>query len=296
MLSIKLSAALIVLLVIKPALQMIKEKKVKEILFFTGLGVLIMLPFLIRNVIISGWLVYPFTVFDFLDADWKIPAGLAAYDAMEIQVWGRGLYDVAAYNLPVSEWFPAWFHTQGRIDRLFVIAGIAAVPLSAAALIYAVRRKKTVLADCMLAAAVINGCFLFWLVSAPLIRYGCVYLWLAPTVTFAALAVHCIPEGRGKQLLFRMVYAAVGIAGCYKAAAFGIETVTAASADFLLVQKDYENFETHSYEIEGNTFYYPVEGDRVGYEAFPSAPGQAEIELRGEKLEDGFRYKQENKE
>ena len=150
-LSIKLSAALIVLLVIKPAVQLVKEKNIKGITIFIGLGILVIAPYLIRNVVISGWLVYPFTVVDFFPVDWKIPAEIAAYDAKEIQVWGRGLYDVAAYEQAISEWFPAWFRTQSVVDRMFIIAGIAAVPVSVVALVAAIINKKKVLMDCMIA-------------------------------------------------------------------------------------------------------------------------------------------------
>ena len=53
-------------------------------------------------------------------------------------------------------------------------------------------------------------------------------------------------------------------------------------------QKEYENYETASYVIEGITFYYPVSGDQVGYEDFPSAPVKKELKLLGEDLADGF--------
>ena len=142
-----------------------------------------------------------------------------------------------------------------------------------------------------MAAAVVNGSFLFWLLSAPLIRYGCVYVWLAATVTFGGLLVYLIPEGRFGRMFWRTVYVAIGVVGCYKAFALGKEIVAGASADYFLVQKDYENFAAESYEIEGVTFYYPVEGDRIGYEAFPSAPNRVELEFRGEEVKDGFRYK-----
>ncbi|MBD5475645.1 MAG: hypothetical protein HDR17_06655, partial [Lachnospiraceae bacterium] len=45
---------------------------------------------------------------------------------------------------------------------------------------------------------------------------------------------------------------------------------------------------TQSYEINGVTFYYPVIGDQVGYEAFPSAPAKTDVRFLGEGIEDGF--------
>lgn len=149
--------------------------------------------------------------------------------------------------------------------------------------------------DCMLAAVVINGSFLFWLFSAPLIRYGCVYVWLAPAVTFGGLAVFLLRKGKTARIFWRAAYVAIGLAGCYKAFALGREILTGYTKEFFVVQKDYENFTAESYEIGDITFYYPAEGDRIGYDAFPSSPDRAMVELLGKGLEDGFRYKDLNR-
>lgn len=284
--SIKLSAALIVLLVIKPAVILIKERNYKGIASFTGWGILIILPYLVRNVIISGWLVYPFTTLDFFSVDWKIPKQLADYDAKEIQVWGRGIYDVARFEEPIGEWFPAWFSALGGIDKLFTIAGIAAVFVLAVTAVYVLLKRRKDMADRLFAAAVVELSFLFWLFSAPLIRYGCVYVWLAPVITFGGLAIELLK----KDKVWRIIYVSVGLAGCYKLLAFGKEIVSAYNGQYFVLQKDYESYETETYEIEGVTFYYPAEGDRTGYEKFPASPSRAKIAFRGKDIKDGFRY------
>ena len=48
--TIKLSAGLLVFLAVYPAVTLIRQKRWKEIFFFLGVGVLIVAPFLIRNV------------------------------------------------------------------------------------------------------------------------------------------------------------------------------------------------------------------------------------------------------
>lgn len=290
--SLKLSAALIVLLALKPAAMLIKEKNWKGIAVFICLGAMVLLPYLIRNVLISGWLVYPFTWVDFFQVDWKIPKGLADYDAREIQVWGRGVYDVARYGEPIGVWLKGWFLSQTAFDKLFILAGIAAVPVSAIAWFVAGIKKADRQRDGMLAAVTVNLSFLFWLFSAPLIRYGCVYVWLAAPVTFGGLAIWLIGKKNAGKYFWRAAYGLLAVVGCYKIFAFGREIVLGFSPDYFIYQKEYENFETEDYEVEGVTFYYPVEGDRVGYDAFPSSPGRAEIQLRGTALEDGFRYKE----
>ena len=75
---------------------------------------------------------------------------------------------------------------------------------------------------------------------------------------------------------------------CYKSLALGRQITASYENRYWLVQKEYENYETASYVIEGITFYYPVSGDQVGYEDFPSAPVKKELKLLGEDLADGF--------
>lgn len=286
--SIKLSAAFILLLAVKPAVMLIKKRNIKGILCFISLGILIMLPFLIRNVLISGWIVYPFTFADFFNVDWKIPQGIAEYDAKEIQVWGRGIYDVTRYGEPVSSWFGGWFISQGIVDRIFITAGIAAVPVSAAAYIIAAAGKMKKQKDMLLAVITVNLSFIFWLFSAPLIRYGCVYVWLAASLTFGAAALWLI---NNQRLFWKIMYMGLLLAGCYKLAAFGRELMIGYSPEYYIYQKDYDRFDTEEYRIDGIEFYAPAEGDRTGYDAFPSSPAEADIALRGNGLEDGFRYK-----
>lgn len=68
-----------------------------------------------------------------------------------------------------------------------------------------------------------------------------------------------------------------------------METAKSATPAYLVFQKDYENFETVPYELHGYTFYYPKEGDRTGYEDFPSSPVKAEDIFLGDTIEEGFR-------
>lgn len=285
LLTIKLSAALIVLLVIKPAWMLLREKKWKEIGIYLLLGILIAVPFLIRNVILSGWLIYPFTSIDLFAVDWKIPEGIAAYDAKEIQVWGRGYSDVTRFDISIMEWLPDWFNGLGGMDKLFVLGALASVVICGLRLVLSLLRKKAVF-DELLLEAVISICFLFWLLSSPLIRYGCVYVYLVSAVVLGDI---CTEFFRGKKIE-KICIAIIGIFLLYKAGAFGKELVNSYVNDYWICQKDYENYETYSYEIEGVAFYCPISGDQVGYESFPSSPTEAQIAFRGEGLDDGFYY------
>lgn len=160
----------------------------------------------------------------------------------------------------------------------------------------------------------VTASFVFWLCTSPLIRYGCVWVYLTPAVALGGIydgvmrfadcggeTAYALQErdrpgaqngknGRGWR--FRVAWAvsaAVIFLLLYKGLALAREIAGSHGNDHWLTQKDYENYETYAYEIDGVTFYCPVQGDRVGYEAFPSSPAEAEITFLGEELKDGFR-------
>ncbi len=167
------------------------------------------------------------------------------------------------------------------------------------------------------AQGTVAASFLFWLCTSPLIRYGCVYVYLTPAVVFGGIyaAVMDAPlcaenqyehfagaegeEGSGSKggnamarwcrAIESIVCGAVCLLLVYKAFALGRGIISAHENAYWLLQKDYENYAVESCEIEGVTFYYPSQGDQTGYDAFPSAPAKPQIAFLGTGLVDGFR-------
>lgn len=304
LMTIKLSAALILLLVVHPAYYLMKDKKWREIGQYLFLGILTALPYFIRNVLLSGWLVYPFTQIDLFEVPWKIPKGMADYDAREIQVWGRGYTDVAQFDKPIREWLPGWFQTLAGSDKLLVLAaGCSVCILIVCGCIMLWKRSAVPARQCqvLLVQVTIAGSFLFWLGTSPLIRYGCVYVYLTPMVVLGGIYDEVINQRgcaekktRGWAVWFRssaskLCVAVVVLFIGYKICALGQEIIRSCTNDYWLVQKDYDNYEVIPYQIEGVTFYYPAQGDQVGYESFPSSPTMAQIRFLGEDIKDGFK-------
>ncbi len=286
LMTVKLSAAFILLLTVYPAVCLVGGRKWKETGVYLGLGVVTALPFFIRNVLISGWLVYPFTQIDLFDVAWKIPKGMADYDAREIQVWGRGYSDVERYGESMRAWLPQWIKALDGTDRVFLAMAVSGILVLALLLVYASVKRKKEMWDYLFVEGVLTVCFLFWLFSAPLIRYGCVFLWMSPVLVWGHLYLLISPH----LDRFRIYYIALVLIGVYKLAAFTMETGRGMTAEHLLKQKDYENFETIDYELNGYTFYYPAQGDRTGYLDFPAAPlKQEEGIFRGRTLREGFK-------
>ena len=291
--SLKLTAGLILILVLKPAIMLIQQKRWKEIILYLCMGIGVITPWLIRTVWISGYLLYPFPALDIFSVDWKISAQAAALDAAEIKTWGRGLNNAALVNMPMTEWFPQWFQTMlPKLGKLFIIADIISIILGFIMLIISLfRRKADKIKDIGLVWLAIAASYLFWQLSAPLIRYGYAYILLLIAMTGGMMwTAICIKiKLADTESMDRILCILLLMLGFVKIWSLGGYIVTQSNLPYYVAQQNYGSYELDSYEVTGVTFYYPVSGDRVGYDAFPAIPRKEEIEFRGDTLKQGFR-------
>lgn len=289
--TLKLTAGVILLLVIKPAYLLLKEKRGKEIAVSLAMGVLVLAPWVIRTALISGYLLYPFPALDVLSTDWKIPAQAAARDAAEIKTWARGLNNAALVGIPIKEWFPHWFSTMlPSLGKLFVSADFVCAGLWLCLMTKAVirlRKKKTLQGEwdglLVLASAVFS--YVFWQLSAPLLRYGYAYVLLVIVLTAGILYQRWKAPAAAERVFGILVLAFVLV----KAVTLARYAWSVSDEPYYIVQQDYGSYELNSFEVNDVLFYYPKNGDRTGYEAFPAVPAQTEFEFRGEGIQDGFR-------
>ena len=288
--TVKFSIALLVLLVIKPAIMLIKDKKYKQIAVCLGAGICVLLPFFIRNVLISGWLIYPSTFIDLFNVDWKIPKGVAQYDAMEIGVYGKAINDVTKLDMPITEWLPGWFRAMSLVEKGWVsltfIGIIAGVVYFGYKLI-----KRRADYDKLLVFIVIVASGLFWFFSAPLVRYGYGYLTCIPLFVDGMLCMELVKKTDDKKALYIayvIVFAAVGI---YRIKTVGYDIITTLDQPYYIAQEDYENWPAKEYDLEGHTIFVPEQDALIGYSQFPASLMLIDIEMRGDDWKDGFRYK-----
>lgn len=107
-----------------------KKKEYKTQLFVLASGVIIIIPFLLRNLFLSGYLFYPSVALDLFSVDWKVeksvPLGLLHF----IKYFNR----VNEMYLPISstelvgfpDWIPLWYKHLFRYDKILVtFSGVA---------------------------------------------------------------------------------------------------------------------------------------------------------------------------
>lgn len=295
--TLKFSACLLVLAVIYPAVFLVKEKRWKETGVYLGSGLVILLPFFIRNFLISGWLLYPFNGIDLFQVEWKIPEEYLLVDANQIKVWGRCLYDVDKVDWPVSKWLPIWWEGQERYEQMLlgaVCLGCALLVIQWAAKIW---KHKKIRWDLFTLEMTILVCMAAWFFMAPFIRYGLAFLF----------AVIMIPAGEWLSEEKRGLYSIVtgGLIFCILVSVSpywdhyitdaGVFVKQNLTQPYYLIQKDYDRTEVGSCEINGNLIYYPESGEINDYHVFPGTCYKPMLErstLIGNEIKDGFRAKE----
>lgn len=282
-LTLKLTAGLILILLIKPAYRLLKEKQWKQILCYLLLGILTAAPWLIRGVLISGWFLYPFPALDLFDLPWKQKTEWVKTDAGAIKTWGRGVNNSVLAAQPIWEWYGTWFKTLSLMEKGIALVDIAALVSFVGAAIAVFLRKNWENLDRLLVCATAACSYLYWQTSAPLPRYGYTYMLLLPALVF----------GWGILLLKkdRLLRGGLALYGVYKIVMLISYIAGCAWYPAYIRQVDYYSADTEVWtvEVDGAEFYC-TEEDGIGYAYFPGSSAYEEFRLRGNGLKDGFEW------
>ena len=287
-LTLKVTAGLILILIVKPAYRLLREKRWKEIGIYLLLGLLVAVPWMARTVIITGWLFYPLPGLDLFDFDWKMPEYLLHVDAFQIKVWAKGTNDTGNPSAGIVEWFPNWFRDEiFATEKLLILADIAAEFLCVVIAVYVFIKRQWEKLDIILVLAAVACSYTYWQLTAPMMRYGYAYVLLLA----ALMAGYLLQYSR---MIVKVAYVFLVVYGVYKLYICVDEIIQSGHGPYYVWQETYDVYEVESYEVDGVTFYYNPLGDAVGYEAFPAVFGEDyTFELRGDSIEDGFRPREE---
>ncbi len=289
--TVKLSVATLPLLILLPLGTLIKRRAWKKIGGYVAVCLAVVLPFLLRNVMISGYLLYPYPEIDLFLVDWKMPAFTALFDRYEIRVWGQGVRDITKWNAPFGEWFPTWFSSIGKGNVGLLTANPLCILIVFALSIYACYKKD---GKWLHLTIVIIAGLMLWMVGSPDIRYGGCYLGMMPMLCAGMILSKVqrkIPERIAGSIaigliLCLIVFSLKSVCGYDRF--IGFSQVRGAHA-----YQDRACLET---ELNGLPVYYPEDGDQTGYDPFPSLPYAERLELiemRGDTYRQGFRMKEE---
>ena len=111
----------------------IKNKNFRASLLPVLCCLLLIVPFLIRNIIIAGYPFYPATYFDFVNVDWKPDPQMTERLLEYIKYYNRvstTYLDIEQTKALGSAWVPAWFQYLFPFDKILVLAGLAGILFS----------------------------------------------------------------------------------------------------------------------------------------------------------------------
>lgn len=318
--SVKLSAAILFIMVLRPLIGLAVKRKSIYIYRFVLIGAIVIIPYLIRSIILSGYLVYPVAGLDLFNFDWEMPKSVVVTDNTWIKMFARlAGAKHTYYNIKDSfaVWFKVWMSRNYVQYSILAITDIimAFLTLCIVSVITVKKRRGTY--DRMIYVGVSIG-FLFTLYSAPSLRFGIVWFYFMPIVCIYSVLDYFISDG-GMGGFIRVCGKVSRTPGFIAGAALvllisGIHFFLLANEygmDDKIVPAEYAYSadDESIYEISGLGFYYTNsdEGKQrtadgyeglLGYYGFPGSCNLAslkKIELRGDGLNDGFRVKQEYK-
>ena len=261
----------------------------KDTIKLSTILVLIILPWLIRNTILSGWLIYPFPHIDLFSFDWKVPKELVIIENLTIVGWARLenhdlLLEIARMNF--LEWFPIWF-SQLSIIRILILALSFSFPVIY--LFYFHKKRNNFILTSLIITSFVG--LLFWLFMAPDFRFGKAFIYVAfiSPLFFFTFVIKFKPN----PLIYNLIFTFILIAVCLKILNDFNPYKNSKYNGILIPIKTPkpENLVFLNYKVDKNLFYYPNVGVQCYDQTLPCLPYlNRNISLRGNKIQDGFKY------
>ena len=244
------------------------------------LSLAILLPWLARSVIQSGYLVFPYSQLDLFHLDWRIPASYVDSVREGVIGWARQPNKdwIQSADLPLATWLPAWFAQQTFNQRLMIVAAI----LSPLSLLFKEARRYAVL-------VFINYVGIwFWLLTAPNLRFGYGVLLAADAFLAAALLIFIVKKSWAAQAP-RLSFVAGSVLLLLLAYTLVSTFDSGSLQKRLLLPLDYRTFRTVPCAAGNLTLSCASAYKQCGYATFPCVPNvPSGVFPRGSSFQDGF--------
>ncbi len=176
-LTVKLSAIPIVIFIFLLVLP--SKKRVGLIKNGAVFGFLLILPWMIRNLILSGYPLFPSTAFGWFNFDWKMPIDQVHDEQIAIRGWSRfpRIDPNEILAMPLKSWVKIWFLYQTINRRILILAALflPVLHFSFSGLSFGFRKLSKRSGSLFTISTLFAG-VLFWFFSAPNIRFGFAFL------------------------------------------------------------------------------------------------------------------------
>jgi hypothetical protein len=246
----------------------------------------VMLFWVIRSVVASGYLVYPIA-WTGLPVDWKIPEHLVADEVNAIGAWARLPYHPWREVISSWNWFPQWlFRITDRPDT------VAAFGLMTVALIYFVlarkafpRRTNSAIGSISVILSIGLCSLVFWFLSAPDPRFLGAVLWIVLLGVVGLVFDGVLLEEQIRLSKILLLLSWIAVVLCFARNGLALTYSTNGKLAESMTKPDLKRGITGS----GLTIYTPAQGDECWDAPLPCTPYfRPQLRLRGKSLSEGF--------
>lgn len=282
----KLSNTPVGLLLFYVFIQVMRQKNYRLSIAQVIVGIVVLLPWLVRNIILSGYLVYPAALGGelFSHFDWQVPISDVESMKQCIANWAR--YKSCA--IATTAWLPQWLTELRRSTLLADSKIIIGVSLGYMMIAFA-QWRQTIRVSWVTLWPVYGIGLLglgFWFYSAPDVRFGLGFISLALVLLLlpasAALAKIISPKN-SVSLLATLAIILLLAGGEYPLTTLTIKNLAKPSA--------YPIVEIEATQLNGHTVYDSATTSSTCWDKFPCTTRLNDIELRSSDVGNGFRIK-----
>lgn len=285
--TLKLSSAPIAIFSLLVLIICIKRKEWRKLYVLSIISLIIILPWLSRYVILSGYLVYPFSRIDIFDFDWKVPSKEVSIEENVTYAWARIPRKpyMEVINMSFGDWIPIWF--KAKINTVkYLIYLVLISPLIVLVSSFRHRQREQIKVVFAWFVTVIGLMFNFF--TAPDPRFSYSFLILTAFLPFFLFSF----SFRKKQIQY---YSSI-LTACVMIYFISLQSNNLKNENiFTKPHSHYIDFSSHNivfdiYNLDHIKLYTPIGTDKCFDCCIPCTPYLKEgLQLRGNSLQDGFK-------
>jgi hypothetical protein len=123
LLTIKLSGITVLIMPAYLFFIVLFKNRIRLPLTYLLLALFIIGPWIIRNIILTGYVLYPLPLADVFHYDWKLPLNEVTHLDCAVEGWAKiaGKNCEEVVKMPISNWFPIWFSSKRIYDKIIFI-------------------------------------------------------------------------------------------------------------------------------------------------------------------------------
>jgi hypothetical protein len=245
---------------------------------------LFFIPWFFRNIILSGYLVYPLSEINIFDFDWKIPVAKVVTEKLAIKGWAiqEGENYLKLANSSIKDWFFIWWEGRNHYIKLFYFIQTILLIFN---LYLLVKNSRCIKLIFIFTTNLIG--LGFWFLNGPDERFAYGYLFIN-LVFFSSLTKDFFTNNK-KNLLYKVLILVVIISIILK---LDKDTFRTAYSSIIFPKTIQTKIITNKIQLNSGFVYTPSVGERCFYSELPcTGILDSRLNFRGSHYKDGFQTK-----